>query len=326
MPTLTKSKQDCPTVFALNGTSEDSASYALGWTLLQSSHLLTTLLESLNCPATPDIVERTEILLQAHHKNGGYSDLELLCVGEFHLIFEAKKHWSLPGNKQLLLYASRFNPERTPLCKVITVSAASDDYAARNLPTTVNDYPLSHISWGKLASMAKRNKSVSGSSIEKLWLGQLQKHLKGYDLMTPPNDNQAYCVVLSTDELRPGYTWVDVVEKDSAYFHPVGLNGWPSSPPNYIAFRKHGKLLSVHHIDSYDVVTDLSTINPNWPNTTVDHFVYSLGPAMVPPRAIKNGKIYASGRVWCALDTLLSGAHDTIQDARNETKRRLKDV
>ena len=33
-----------------------------------------------------------------------------------------------------------------------------------------------------------------------------------------------------------------------------------------------------------------------------------------------------AGRVSCAIDTLLSGAFDTISDARDETQRRLAEV
>ncbi len=326
MAKLTKTQRECPTVFSLNGYDENSATNALGWTLNHSPKLLELLLIACDCPVAPDTFERTEVLLQAHRSKGGFSDAELICQGHFHLIFEAKKNWTLPGEKQLSLYASRFDVTQTPLCKVISLSAASVEYAGLNQRKDINGFPLSHLSWGNLASMCQTAKSASSSSIEKLWLGQLQKHLKGYDLMTPPNDNQAYCVVLSTDELKPGYTWVDVVEKDASYFHPVGSNGWPTSPPNYVAFRKQGKLMSVHHIESYDVVRNLSSRNPNWPTTDIDHFVYALGPAMRPPKTMKNGKLYASGRVWCALDTLLSGAHSTIYEARNETKRRMKDV
>lgn len=84
--------------------------------------------------------------------------------------------------------------------------------------------------------------------------------------------------------------------------------------------------MSVHHVDSYDVVSDLNSVNSCWPSTGMDHFVYQLGPAMVPTKEIKNGKLWATARIWCAIDTLLSGAYATIADARDETQRRLKGV
>ena len=87
-----------------------------------------------------------------------------------------------------------------------------------------------------------------------------------------------------------------------------------------------GKLQSVHHIDNFDVAENISTVNPLWPETEIDHFIYQLGPPMRPSKEVKTGKIFMNGRVWCAIDTLLSGAFDTISDARNETKRRLGDT
>ena len=119
--------------------------------------------------------------------------------------------------------------------------------------------------------------------------------------MRNPEDNWVYVVSLSSATTRKGvgYTWIDVVEKDSQYFHPVG-NRWPSTPPNYIAFRYGGQLQSVHHIESYEVVTDLSSKKDNWPITDLEHFVYKLGPPMRPPDRIATGAIYHNGRCWCA--------------------------
>ena len=144
--------------------------------------------------------------------------------------------------------------------------------------------------------------------------------------MQNPRDNQVFVVALSAQPIKDGddYTWIDVVEKEGRYFHPVG-NRWPVVPPNYIGFRYYGELQSVHHIDTYEIVGDLSELNPKWPRRedAADHFVYTLGPAMKPARPMRTGNIYRSGRVWCAIDTLLSGVCDTISDARDETSRRL---
>lgn len=141
-----------------------------------------------------------------------------------------------------------------------------------------------------------------------------------------PKANHVFVVSLSTQPIKDGsrYTWIDVVEKEHRYFHPVG-NRWPVVPPNYIGFRYSGELQSVHHIDAYEIVENLSELNPKWPENEdgVDHFVYTLGPAMKPARPMPTGNIYPNGRVWCAIDTLLSGACNTIRDARDETSRRV---
>ncbi len=139
--------------------------------------------------------------------------------------------------------------------------------------------------------------------------------------------NLVYMVVLSSKPMIAGqtHTWIDVVEKDRCYFHPVGdgTNRWPPQPQNYLGFRYWGRLQSVHHVDTYEIVTDLSTYNPLWVPTNEDHFVYHLGPPMRPARELRNGNIYPNARFECAIDTLLSGAFVTIRDAADETKRRL---
>jgi hypothetical protein len=94
------------------------------------------------------------------------------------------------------------------------------------------------------------------------------------------------------------------LKKTSVYFHPVG-NNWPVHPPNYVGFRHHGRLQSVHHVNSFEVVEDLSKYNRLWVETVSDHFVYRLGPPMRPPREVRTGNIYRNGRVWCAIRAVI---------------------
>jgi len=82
------------------------------------------------------------------------------------------------------------------------------------------------------------------------------------------------------------HTWIDVIEKDGSYFHPVG-RGWPSQPPNYVAFRYRGRVRSVHRVESYEIFPDVSKKNRLWISTDSDHFVYKLGPAMRPRGAAR---------------------------------------
>lgn len=52
------------------------------------------------------------------------------------------------------------------------------------------------------------------------------------------------------------------------------------------------------------------------------HFVYELGPAIIPPKDIRTGnKIVRSNRVWAQLDTLLTS--DTITEAMEISKARI---
>ena len=116
-------------------------------------------------------------------------------------------------------------------------------------------------------------------------------------------------------------SWIDMVEKRKKYFHKIGTKGWPKEPLNYIAFRYHGQLQSIHHIESYDVITALHDAFKEIPYEKCEpHFVYELGPAIRPPHKVPTGNIYASGRVRCMFDTLLTSK--TVAHARDISKKR----
>lgn len=51
-------------------------------------------------------------------------------------------------------------------------------------------------------------------------------------------------------------------------------------------------------------------------------FAYFLGPAVEPATKIPAGNLWASGRVWAALDLLLTA--ETIAQARDITRERHK--
>lgn len=55
-----------------------------------------------------------------------------------------------------------------------------------------------------------------------------------------------------------------------------------------------------------------------------DHYIYQLGPAIVPSKIVKAGKIFCNGRVWTMLDTLLTC--DTISEARDLTRIKIGNI
>jgi hypothetical protein len=115
-------------------------------------------------------------------------------------------------------------------------------------------------------------------------------------------------------------SWIDVVEKRRRYFHRIG-GGWPKEPPNYIAFRHHGKLQSIHRVESYTVFDNPHSEFPEIPSENWGpHFLYKLSPSFAPANEVKTGNIYPSGRVWCMLDTLFLAK--TISEARDISKQR----
>jgi hypothetical protein len=208
--------------------------------------------------------------------------------------------------------------------RLVSISSANVDFARRRLPRHIEGVEIVHQSWADIQKLALRACADSSKFEEKLWLRQLIEHLREFIAMERITDNTVYVVSLGNQPMVEvgNHTWIDVVEKDECYFHPIGP-GWPPQPPNYIGFRYHGKLQSVRHIDNFEVAKDVSTLNRRWLKTDIDHFVYRLGPPMAPPSEVRTGNIFRNGRVHCAIDTLLSGAFRTVSEARDETKRRL---
>ena len=142
--------------------------------------------------------------------------------------------------------------------------------------------------------------------------------------MQKKDSNMVYVVALGTQ--KPDgcdITWIDIVQKYSKYFCPVGGNGWPKEPPNYIAFRYYGQLQSIHHIEGYTVSRNMHDEIPEMPDEVWENdcYIYKLGSAIVPGKTVKTGKIFRNGRVWAMLDTLLTC--DTISEARDLTQDRL---
>ena len=314
-------------VFRLNGADENSATYALGWILEQSPHFLSAILQAAFGEALD--ASNCVITLQSHGDDRGYTDLEMQAGLNFHAILEAKRWWAAPGTPQLKRYVGRLIAAKAERKRLITVSAANAQMAYRSLPHSLNGVPIVHLSWTDLRYTAQQAKAAASRFEEKLWLTQLIRHLQEFVSMERQTDNKVYVVSLGSDPMVVGktHTWIDVVEKDGSYFHPVGSgNSWPVQPPNYIGFRYGGKLQSVHHIEAFDIVTNVAKRNANWLETDEDHFVYRLGPPIRPQQAVKTGNIFRNGRVWCAIDTLLSGAFGTISAARDETKRRLAEL
>lgn len=307
------------------GTNENSGTYALGWTLEHSPQLRALVGNHIFCGQGD--MGAAMIVLQKHVKDGGFTDIEISGGTEFHCIIEAKRSWRVPTEFQLRRYCPRLTASGAQVQRLVSVSSANAELARRCLPPSVDGVPVVHLSWGDLQKFALQAHGLATKLEEKIWLRHLGNHLREFAAMERITDNNVFVVALSGKAIRAGdpYTWIDVVEKDGRYFHPVG-QGWPVQPPNYVGFRYGGKLRSVHHVDSFEVVANLFEMNELWPATTSDHFVHTLGPAMRPPTEIATGKIFRNGRVHCAIDTLLTGSFNTISDARDETKRRLKDA
>lgn len=314
-------------VFQLLGTDENSATCALAWTLGRCPVFLSDFVSRIAGRHLESFAG--DIDWQKPGNDGGYTDIEIHCGKEFHCIIEAKKGWIFPDKEQLLKYKPRLDKEAR-IKRMVIVSAMPDEIAQlqlQKLQENVDGVPLIHLSWGQIRSLAQKSLSSTKVPKERVWIEALVTHLEEYTAMNTWRDNMVYVVSLGSQAMREGgtHTWIDVVEKDNAYFHPIG-DGRAKQPPNYIAFRYKGKLQSIHRIESHEILTNVAEKNPLWCDTDRPHFVYKLGPAMRPPRALKAGSTGDSVRqgriVWCAIDTLLSGQFEYLGEAVAETKRR----
>jgi len=310
------------TVFDLLGHDEDSISLAIAWGLHQSRPMLQSFLRHALAWKAP--VDEVQILLHRYDRTGGITDLEILQKGSFHLIVEAKRGWQLPGRKQLELYANRksFRLSEAKAKGLLSLSECSPEYARGHLPgKTICGFPLRHLSWRTIVDMAVASRSVSRLHQRRV-LDDLLNYLRS--LMTSQNQesNQVYVVSLSAKTKENwSISWIDIVRKRRRYFHPIG-NRWPTEPPNYLAFRYGGKLQSIHHVERYEVVEELSKACKGIAKQPVEpHYLYHLGPPIQPPHEVRTGKLYRSQRVRCAFDLLL--VSQTIAEARDLTQGRL---
>lgn len=310
-------------VFELIGADENSLTYALGWCLTRVPTLLEEVAAHLQRP-TPGT--DAAVHLQTYGAGTGITDVEVRD-GASAWVFEAKVGFLPPSLAQLTQYALRLNAETDPAAdRLLVVVARSDQRELtlqQALPTDVLGVPVQALSWGQIRACAQRAHGRAGNAgnAGKATLRQFEVFLNKVLRMQMVESNEAYVVSVNHSTFGGGTTsFVDVVAAHRRYFHPVGPN-WPASPPNYLAFRWGGRLRSVHHVDRYEVIRSW---HPHFPDTTAPniapHFLYHLGPPIVPARTVATGKIYPSGRVWAAIDLLLTCA--SISEARDETRRR----
>lgn len=347
MPELFLRGQRAVSIFQLLGDHENDISYSVGLALAKCPTFLRIVLRRLVGweGSTEDVQVRlqqwepagvgtmaegsrpetaTSIAIGTSARRGGITDIEITHPADFFIIIEAKRGRCVPAAAQLDKYALRESlvKSRANRKKIVVASECSKEYALANLPfTTVHGIPVDAVSWKSLQDFAVAA-ARQGTHAEKRLLGQLTIYLRGLMTMQRLDSNWVYVVSLR-DATEAGWSisWTDVVNLRRRYFHPVGTNGWPASPPNYIAFRYGGRLRSIHHIEDYEIIKDLHSRFEEIPSRDVGpHFIYSLGEGFAPSKELPTGNVYPSGRVRCMLDTLFTAS--TIAEARDISKMR----
>jgi hypothetical protein len=317
--------EEIESVFELLGSKENDVSFSVGWALANSSSFLATFLNLVVSPNTKLDVHAAQVRLQVNESKKGITDIEIEIPAHVFLIIEAKRGWNLPPVEQLKTYAQRksFRNSSAPLKKLIALTECSQQYATANLGfDQIKGIPVVSLSWKQIfeCSHAAYKK---GTHTEKRLLWELSIYLQRIMTMQKIESNLVYVVSLGSrnpPEWQIG--WIDIITKKGHYFHPVGERGFPADPPNYLAFRYHGQLQSIHHVERYEVFTDPHTHFREIPSVDWNpHYLYHLGPAFAPEKVVKTGNVYPSGRVWCSLDTLFT--ESTIFAAKELTKKRM---
>jgi len=306
-------------IFELLGTKENDITYSLGWALAQCDAFRKAFVSVL-FPERSVVVE--SVWLQTHQAGSGITDVELRGPS-LHVIIEAKRGWALPGKAQLKQYAARLAGAGREDRMLVTMSECSLDYGALYSQDSIDGIPVRHFSWN---SIHKLSRATNGTHAEKRLLKEFRTYLERIVKMQNQSSNLVYVVSLGGD--TPTWStlnWQQFVNDRKLYFHPVGGNGWPKEPPNYIAFRYAGKLQTIHHVDDWKIVTDMDAAVPEIRSgkTWFPHFLYTLGEPIRPAKVVKTGSIFRNGRVWAMLDLLLTC--ETIAQARDQTKQRLKE-
>jgi hypothetical protein len=323
--TLTLHSRPVGTVFDLLGSKEDDITYSVGWGLAQSEAFTRALLGEAFGDAEQG--EVTAIRLQESEHGTGRTDVEIETE-RLHLIVEAKRGWNLPLDSQLQLYADRLNARDEREGRIAVVAECAPYYPpVKALPKAIDGVPVLYLPWKRIAELATSTAVASRNHAEKRLLVELTSYLKGLMTMQNVTSNLVFVVVLGQDPLRwSSLTFKDTVVERGFYYHPVGRRGWPNTPPNYVGFRFDGRLQQIRHVDKYEVITRpherIPEIIPDEDWSEEPHFLYTLGPPIVPPQPVLNGKIWPNARLECALDLLLTCG--TVQEARDRTRERLE--
>lgn len=325
MGTLISYGDEVHSIFQLIGVQENDITKSIAWALSRCPKLMKRIVKEIfKIDIESDDVS---IFFQKYDAEKGITDIEMTDNHSFYMIIEAKLGWQLPMEPQLRLYSEREDFRRNPAKEkaIVSMSECSDVYANCYLPfKEVNKIPIKHLSWQRIYDIACEARTDSRNA-EKLLLEELKEYLGGIMTMQSKESNWVYVVSLGTSKPTGcDITWIDIVMNHSRYFHPIGggKSGWPKTPPNYIAFRYYGQLQSIHHIEDYVVTRNMHDEIPEMPDEEWDndHFIYKLGPAIRPDHKVKTGGLYASGRVWAMLDTLLTA--DSIKEASEISKKR----
>jgi len=315
---LSRHGSEVVSAFDLLGRNENDLTAALGFVLSRCPQLAIELLGRVSRALKIRVEGEPSLALEVRVEVGR-TDLEIR-VGDALFIVEAKRGWLLPSQTQLKQYANRVEHHRRGA--LITLSQASHALARKSLPATVDGIPVVHLPWAEvLADIEAIKPDCKGR--ERFWLDELRAYLKEVVKVRNVAESWTYSVVLNDERPGGGATFKEIVTDQLAYFHPYGEGGWPTEPPNFMAFRWDGAVRRIHRVMNADVVPHLQDRYPYMttkknPLAARPHAVYGLGPQLPPLEPIPNGAPYRATRLWVLLDQLQTAP--SLAEAISRTK------
>jgi len=322
---LIRADHEINTVFDLLGDSENDMTASLGWILAASRHFLAEVLRDITGQKWSN-PENAVIQLQTAQAHDGITDIEIVLGSDLAIIVEAKQGTNLPSDAQLKLYANRLTrcgAKKKYLVALTNMTPNHGRIALSERFEEINGIPVLHRSWTQIRKITEAVASRENNA-NKQWLKCFASYLEEFLQMGTLYSNRTYVVSLGLGNPDGwGISWIDIVEKRQKYFYPMMGGGWPDPPPNYIAFRYHGQLKRISHVESFEIVTDFHAVIPEAPKDCWEgpFYVLSLGPPIRPPQEVRVGPgIQRAMRCWCLIDTLLTSK--TITEALAKTKKR----
>lgn len=141
MPLSARHGSDIASVFDLLGRDENDLTSALGFVLANSPRLTRAILNRLGKSLGTRFAGEAEIAMEVRTQEGR-TDLEIR-VADALLICEAKRDWLLPSVAQLTRYVNRIQLKGA----LVTLSQASRELAAYQLPAEIKGVPVVHLPW-----------------------------------------------------------------------------------------------------------------------------------------------------------------------------------
>ncbi len=302
------------TVFDLLGQKEDDMTYALGFVVSRSPKFAEAVVAELG-----DALDNGDdgvVRLQTSDADGR-TDVEIE-TDQLHVVFEAKRGPTLPTLAQLRRYVPRVRRAGRTLQRLVAVTNAPEDFARASLPGDVDGVEVRHLRWRDVRRLAREARRRETNANKRL-LEEFGRYLTEMVGMEVIRSNMVYVLSIGAGGAF-GLDFRKVATEQRAYFDPVSR--YRGGRPNYIAFRYDARLRSIHFVESVEMFTNPRSVFPEADDVEVEpHYVFRLGPPIVPPHEVKYGpKISRAMRVYCMIDTLLTCS--TITEALEESKRR----